>query len=69
MSDWQPIETVPKKTPVLIYDGNIICVAEFGPIFGPDDDRLRWQAIGATGWEWENDFEFPTHWMPLPKAP
>jgi hypothetical protein len=72
MSEWQPIETAPFETPILIFayewkDGpTIICAAIKRK---ETKDWHSWVAIGATGYEWENDFEKPTHWMPLPSPP
>lgn len=64
---WQPIETAPEDTPVLIFDGNMICVAEFSKYWkGHAGD---WDCVGAGGYEWDNTFDNPTHWMPLPDAP
>lgn len=66
-SDWQPIETAPHETDVILY-----CVA---------GDR-RWQEVGfasqgrrvnlgpgrgvASSMSWHG---YATHWMPLPDAP
>ena len=67
MTDWQPIETAPKDTPILIYATEtwriryFICVAKLG--------KYGWEAVGASGYECENDFEHPTHWMSLPEPP
>lgn len=58
---WQPIESAPDKTPLLVFDGKIICAAE--------RDGVWWLCFGATGWECENVFDDPTHWMPLPTPP
>lgn len=72
MSEWQSIDTAPSNTPILIsafryFDrlahDKIICVASF-------DSRWRnWDCVGASGYECENDFYEPTHWMPLPEPP
>lgn len=58
--DWQPIETAPKETPVLIWNGEWVLIGE------------QW---GDTPWsEWGNEADAlngrqPTHWMPLPDPP
>lgn len=67
VSGWLPIATAPKETPVMIFDGCIICVAEFQ--FWFDGHEGAWGCVGASGYDCENDFCAPTHWMPLPKAP
>lgn len=65
--EWQPIETAPKNTLVLIWDGRIMCVAERWTYNG--GKAWNWSAVGASGYECEDDFESPTHWMPLPEPP
>ena len=71
MTEWQPIETAPKATPVLVYNS----------------DDWGWGAnkilIGINN-EWGEDWKVlfcdlgdlnymrliePTHWMPLPEPP
>ena len=65
MSDWQPVGTHPHNTPMLIFDGKMICVAEFNTEY----KHHFWTVVGASGYECEDDFETPTHWMPLPEPP
>ncbi len=54
-------------TPVLIFSthawrrGNIVCTAMV--------NEYGWQVIGASGPEYDNAFDTPTHWMPLPQGP
>lgn len=75
--EWQPIETAPKDTPVLIYDGSMICAASWDWLFSETSPHIvagkpnskYWTCVGASGWECENDFEEPTYWMPLPPKP
>ena len=67
MSEWQPISTAPKDTPILATDGKLIIVLMRGTCGGED-----WpDSVGFGGYEWEWDFEWKdlTHWMPLPEAP
>lgn len=72
MNKWQPIETAPRNTPILIYaneqygDRKIICVAELCS----RNKSKYWNCIGASGYECENDFKDPPlFWMPLPESP
>jgi len=58
--NWQPIETAPKDTPVLVYGKDlyghfIVTGAELG--------EYGWRVLGVSGYEWETDVE-PTHWAP-----
>ena len=57
--DWQPIETAPKETRVLVYRPNAA-----GERLGID----CWMAI-YDAWSNSRPHEQPTHWMPLPKSP
>ena len=64
---WMPIETAPKRTPILATDGKVIVVLERGECAGND-----WpDAVGFGGYEWEWDFNWSdlTHWMPPPAPP
>lgn len=69
MSDWQPIETVPKDRYVLLYTpdepdwaGN----KEVGKWFGGDDGGF-WSCGGPnSGLELESNW---THWAELPPSP
>ena len=65
--EWQPIETAPKRTPILATDGKVIVVLERGECAGKDSPI----SVGFGGYEWEWDFEWKnlTHWMPLPEPP
>lgn len=67
MSEWQPIVTAPKDTPILATDGKFIVVLSRGTCAG----RAWPDSVGFGGHEWEWDFEWEdlTHWMPLPEAP
>jgi hypothetical protein len=63
MGDWQPIETAPHDTYVLVKSGDVVSFGLF------DDDRL-----GGGFWDvhphHENWFHThpPTHWMTPPGA-
>lgn len=66
MSEWQPIETAPPMTAVLLY----AC----GPVIGhfnTTNDKW-WTETDGTKTTAErnlNSFNKPTHWMSLPDAP
>ena len=60
MSEWQPIESAPKNTEILVYtpiDGVVSSSYQHGCW-----QKLTRVLMGGK----END---PTHWMPLPPAP
>ena len=72
--EWQPIETAPLNTHVLIYGGNFKCEL-YGkkdittPIIkGITGNRSCWEIsdVCDTYSFW---VENPTHWMPLPDVP
>ncbi len=65
---WQPIETAPDKTPILVTDGNTV-IATFLDVCGNDPKHMY--AQGFSGREWDYDFTInqATHWMPLPEPP
>ena len=55
MNKWQPIETAPSNTPILVYADGGYFVAVY--ILDPYPHwKGRW-------------FLEPTHWMPLPEPP
>lgn len=62
MSEWQPIETAPPSTRVLLWnaDANSCC---FGKVYKYPDTKIIAIAEGYNG-EWDI-----THWMPLPERP
>ena len=63
--DWQPIETAPLCTTVLVWDGRDVQAATKTASFG------YWWADFDLG-DQENGHTMtpqPTHWMPLPEPP
>lgn len=82
MSEWQPIETAPKKQWVLVTSaetsdlpqpferGVLYAVAVQFPMQWPDS--YEWVVYG-TGWPQNGAhkvvYHKPTHWMPLPEPP
>lgn len=67
LTAWLPIETAPKKTPILMTDGSIVTAATIDQCGGYN----TMLAHGFGGYEWDYDFrhEEATHWMPLPAPP
>ena len=73
---WLPITSnPPEDTPVLIWDGNIMCVAQYERYHGINHitkeplSYITWIAVGSAGHACDNDFDEPTHWMLLPTPP
>ncbi len=60
MDEWQPIETAPKDTALLLYTGWSYAIGHFNTL----PDISAW----VDGFQ-HRKLEHPTHWMPLPKAP
>ena len=63
--NWQPIETAPKKIPVLIYGKDYMRNRFI--VTGGELGDYGWDVIGVSGYEWETDIE-PTHWA-YPEPP
>ena len=66
MSEWQPIETAPKKKVVLLF-----AVTSIDP---PDWKMATGCRIPGYPWEWDGRLLKPgelqpTHWMPRPEPP
>jgi hypothetical protein len=72
MTDWQPIETAPYGTPILVTDGKVIALVTRetydSPLFGTQD---IFESTVPTDYEWDLDWEQKdlTHWMPSPRLP
>lgn len=60
--DWQPIETAPKDTFVLI---NCVYGGVQRACFYPDNKNQKWR--GGSSECYDNNE--PTHWQPLPQPP
>lgn len=70
MSEWQPIETAPKDTEVLVWDPSQGCVyiARQTPFYNTPFEGVR--CLLGHHWETgEGGYGTPTHWMPLPEPP
>lgn len=65
-SEWLPIESAPKDTPVLIWDTvyQKITVATMDQELEDRNGNTHWYP--GYGAEY---FPRPSHWMPLPKPP
>lgn len=62
MSEWQPIETAPSDTPLLVWQPNWprMIVARRGTEYRGTADKW-FDSEGYTS--------TPSHWMPLPESP
>lgn len=61
---WQPIETAPKDTPVLVW------AKDEQMITAKYDTRYKWQLLDSGSYAEDHDMSYnPTHWMSLPSAP
>ena len=66
--DWQPIETAPLKTPIIITDGKTVTVTILNSI-GPYPKQMFGHGFGGDEWDYDFEFEQATHWMSLPAPP
>jgi hypothetical protein len=76
VNEWQPIETAPKDgKEVIATDGRDVFTARYrisnctqdAPFFAVSGDG---EFINrGTDWNFEPDYRWPTHWMPLPTPP
>ena len=70
MNEWQPIETVPFDTLVLIWDGFDVCIANSirgeWISYGCDGPAVRLMDDFGTSYQ---EPGAPTHWMMLPAPP
>ncbi|MBM0206918.1 DUF551 domain-containing protein [Micromonospora sp. STR1s_5] len=61
---WQPIESAPKDTELLVY------TRPWGPIIAVLSDEFgEWLSRMQVPVSIREDNELPTHWQPLPEAP
>ena len=65
--EWQPIDTIPLRTPVLITDGEYIVVAERH--YYSREDAFYSYGFDGHDWDWVFNEDNVTHWMPLPELP
>ena len=68
MTDWQPIETAPHETPVLLYSPP----DHFGRStieVGLASAGRTWPAPGGGTFSNRTWHGYATHWMPLPPPP
>ena len=70
---WQPIETAPKDTPVLIWaEGEQMITAQYCTYRANNNTiyRAEWQLLDSGRYAEDHDMSYdPTHWMPLPEPP
>ena len=64
---WQPIETAPMKTPILVTNGKEVTVTLLSQL----RDKVCMCGAGFDGVEWEYDMQYDeiTHWLALPPLP
>ncbi len=75
MNKWQPIETVPNNTDVMLYQP--LCKEHYREEIIMIGQLNKWSdgtihgihPTGINGYEWECDLTHPTHWMVLPEPP
>lgn len=74
MSLWQPIDTAPHETKILVWDGRAMYVAQLAPaeIDGFVCDLLRGWYVGPESFVGDPSgpqSDPPTHWQALPPPP
>ena len=63
-SSWQPIESAPKDTEILVY------TKPWGPIIATLSEEFgEWLSRMQVPVSIREDDELPTHWQPLPEPP
>jgi hypothetical protein len=74
--EWEPIETAPRDgTEIIVTDGRDVFTARYrisncandAPFFAVSADGEFFNR--GTDWQFEPDYRWPTHWMPLPAPP
>lgn len=68
MSEWQPIETAPTDTPILVYQPGVVLSAGEMSRYSKTSP-LHFYPSFVDGRDWECDLDTPSHWMPLPPPP
>ena len=67
MTEWQPIDTAPKDgTDILAYLEWTDKSGEIRVIRWDEEMEVWW---GDYAYDPDDEFEYPTHWMPLPAPP
>lgn len=67
---WQPIETAPPNTYILVYLpwNNLVRMASLNTT-GKGGAKIGWKVSFSSGYEPYLENSKPTHWMPLPEPP
>lgn len=65
---WQPIETAPRNTYLILAFGKHVLVGKWNWHRGYVNARPYWQSQSHYGISWDRENQ-PTHWMPLPSPP
>lgn len=67
---WQPIDTAPHETPVLVVRLGKVCIAEKRTEYPTWEEDFKpydyWDDPNNDGQDWTDQI---THWMPLPALP
>lgn len=69
MNGWQPIETAPANTMLLVWGPLGFSIAEYEPA---SNDQRWWYAYANGELATDDDAVIrptPTHWTPLPQSP
>lgn len=67
LTNWQPIETAPKETPILLYMKYGNC--QFACVGSIIKDRTSLFWVSGSDSEFPQDLDDATHWAPLPQPP
>lgn len=74
MSEWQLIETAPRSAEAgksgpsfLAYEDGMMAVGSFFQWRADATESFHMDHVG--GYEYDQDINNPTHWMPLPNPP
>jgi hypothetical protein len=70
MTEWQPIETAPEMTCILVYSNDerqAVAYCDLTDMGGFYDEPIR--VWNLNGWLSGDSGFIPTHWMPLPEPP
>jgi len=63
---WEPIDSAPKDSTSIV-----LFIPDYGDeiVMGWSDDGKTWEIEEGLEFKVEDDWHYPTHWMPLPQPP